>query len=248
MPPALPTLRTAPQAPPRTKKGRPRACRGAIAAHLGLECVVLCGHREKPSRNPRKCQSTLPFENTMPPMPLSHPTDWWRSSSSDGGHMTLSAQVVVMPHQASRRSPASRQTEPERADSPNQFTRDIAEAPQRLQSEPRSGPPILRLITGDACTEAAGSDPRLTVILAADTVGYTRRIAADEARMHANCADVRLNIIEPGIRAAWCADRQAHWRRVPRRVPERHTRGLVRSHLPGCHSDLECWYAARPPA
>ena len=113
--------------------------------------------------------------------------------------MTLSAQVVVMPHQAGRRSPTSRPTEPVRADSPNQFARDTAEAPQRVQSEPRSGPPILRLIRGDACTEAAGSDPRLTVILAADTVGYTRRIAEDEARMHASCTDVRLNIIEPGI-------------------------------------------------
>jgi class 3 adenylate cyclase len=113
--------------------------------------------------------------------------------------MTLSAQVVVMPHQAGRRSPASWPTELVRADSPSQFARGIAEAPQRLQSRPRIVPPTLRLIRGDACAEAAGSDPRLTVILAADTVGYTRRMAEDEARMHASCTDVRLNIIEPGI-------------------------------------------------
>ena len=113
-----------------------------------------------------------------------------------GGHMTLSAQVVVVPPQACRRN---RPIESGHAVSPSQFAGDIAEVPQRVQTKPKSLPPPLRLIRGGTCAEAAAADPRLTVILAADTVGYTRRMAEDEAGMHASCTDVRLNIIEPGI-------------------------------------------------
>jgi class 3 adenylate cyclase len=50
-----------------------------------------------------------------------------------------------------------------------------------------------------AYANATASEPRLTVILAADTVGYTRQMAEDEAGMHAACTQVRLTIIEPGI-------------------------------------------------
>ena len=112
-----------------------------------------------------------------------------------GDMMSLAAPVV--PYQGSGWQPARRSAELVNVTAPGQSAEHIAERPQLAKSRPGTNRPILRLISGGA--SPAGADTRLTVILAVDTVGYTRRMAKDEAGVHASCTEVRLNIIEPGI-------------------------------------------------
>jgi class 3 adenylate cyclase len=100
-------------------------------------------------------------------------------------------QSIVQARNQSLEPPA---THPSLAPS-GQFA-DVAE-PTRTKAQAQS--PVLRLIRGGADKDVAGRHERLAVILAVDTVGYTRRMAADEAGMHESCTEVRLHIMEPGI-------------------------------------------------
>ena len=59
--------------------------------------------------------------------------------------------------------------------------------------------PHLRLIDATTRPSARQALPRLAVILSADTVNYTRHMAADEAGTHARCTAIRRGVIEPGI-------------------------------------------------
>src|SRR5687768_11056995 len=49
--------------------------------------------------------------------------------------------------------------------------------------------------------EQAGVERRLTVILAADVVGYSRLMAADEAGPHAHLKALRRELIDPRVAA-----------------------------------------------
>jgi class 3 adenylate cyclase len=55
------------------------------------------------------------------------------------------------------------------------------------------------MVNNHAHAAVAYADYRLGVILAADTVAYTRRMAEDEARMHTSCMAVYRDIVVPGI-------------------------------------------------
>ena len=81
---------------------------------------------------------------------------------------------------------------------------------------------------------------RLAAILAADVVGYSRLMAADEAGTHARLKALRQDFIEPQDRRAPRPHRQADGRRRARRVRERGRGG--RSARSRCR---RAWLSAR---
>ena len=112
--------------------------------------------------------------------------------------MVASARTLHMEHLHSRRNAEAHPIELVHVAVPAPFADDASEEPPSSRSLPGTRP-ILRLINGDASVEPADARPRLAVILAADTVGYTQRMAVDEAGMHTSCMTVHRHIIEPQI-------------------------------------------------
>ena len=68
---------------------------------------------------------------------------------------------------------------------------------------------------------------KLVAILAADVVGYSRLAGSDEDRTLASLRALRSDLIDYH-RSAHRTRGEAHWRRNPRRVPQRGRRGAVR--------------------
>jgi class 3 adenylate cyclase len=105
---------------------------------------------------------------------------------------------VSFPYQHLRRMETWRPTELVHVPASREPAEDFLEAPglTQLRQEPYT---LLPLFSDNARAVAACVDYRLTVVLAADTVAYTRRMAKDEAGMHESCMAIYRDIIAPGI-------------------------------------------------
>ena len=72
---------------------------------------------------------------------------------------------------------------------------------------------------------------RLTAILAADVVGYSRLMGADEEGTLAALKAIRRELVDPEDRRTSRPHRQNHWRRASGRVRQRRRRGALRGRV-----------------
>src|SRR5262245_28171205 len=89
------------------------------------------------------------------------------------------------------------------------------------------------------------AERRLAAVLAADMVGYSRLMEADEAGTLARLKTHRLELIDPAISAAR-ADHQDNRRWDVGGVPECHRRGAMRGRNPAPHDAAQRRRRARP--
>lgn len=76
---------------------------------------------------------------------------------------------------------------------------NLAEAPGQCDAKPERPLPGLWLVQPDPGNRIDIADSRLAVILIADAVDYSRRMAADEAGTYARISSIFRTVVEPGI-------------------------------------------------
>ena len=75
----------------------------------------------------------------------------------------------------------------------------LAEAPEQDDAKPERPQPGLRLVQAEPGNRVDIAASRLAVILIADAVDYSRRMAADEAGTYARISSIFRTVVEPGI-------------------------------------------------
>jgi class 3 adenylate cyclase len=113
--------------------------------------------------------------------------------------VTATSSAVSFPHRHLRSVHTWRPTELVHVPASHEYADDFLEAPVPTLLREETHTTLLPLVSDNARGAAAGVDYRLSVVLAADTVAYTRRMAKDEAGMHASCMAIYRNIVAPEI-------------------------------------------------
>ena len=121
-----------------------------------------------------------------------------RGLSSQRYRMPAPFYDVSVPHQQLRGAHAWRPTEFVHVLASHEPSDDLLEA-RALTRQKGKTHTLLPRVGDNARAVVASGDYRLAVVLAADTVAYTRRMAKDEAGMHASCMAVYRDIIAPEI-------------------------------------------------